>query len=144
MTLRYTLPLSDARAELAGGGKGASLARLAGAGLPVPDGIHVTTAAYRQFVSENSLQPCILEALQAVDPDQPATLEAASAQIHTLFAAGRVPTDVAAAIEPAYTDLANSVSPRLLRLLCLFDVSRQSGQNRRALSQCTEGGKSNE
>ncbi len=57
------------------GGKGASLARLVRAGLPVPDGFHVTTAAYRAFVDENNLQPRILEALQAVDTGQPATLE---------------------------------------------------------------------
>jgi phosphoenolpyruvate synthase/pyruvate phosphate dikinase len=37
------------------GGKGASLARLAAAGLPVPPGFHITTAAYRRFVNENHL-----------------------------------------------------------------------------------------
>ena len=48
----YTLPLSDPQADLATvGGKGASLAKLAQAGLPVPDGFHVTTAAYREFVA---------------------------------------------------------------------------------------------
>ena len=109
MTIEYAITLDDPRATLeVAGGKGASLARLVVAGLPVPDGFHVTTAAYRQFVDANDLQPRILEALQRVDPDQPATLEAASAQIRALFAAGRVPTDVAAAIEAAYTDLANS------------------------------------
>ena len=68
MSKQYTLALSDSQAELStAGGKGASLARLVQAGLPVPDGFHVTTAAYRAFVDENSLQPRILEALQAVD-----------------------------------------------------------------------------
>ena len=44
----FILPLSDTSAGLPQvGGKGASLARLAAAGLPVPDGFHVTTAAYR-------------------------------------------------------------------------------------------------
>ncbi|WP_344416274.1 PEP/pyruvate-binding domain-containing protein [Pseudonocardia ailaonensis] len=42
------LPLADPGADLATvGGKGASLARAARAGLPVPPGFHVTTAAYR-------------------------------------------------------------------------------------------------
>ena len=38
------------------GGKGASLARLARAGLPVPPGFLVTTDAYRAFVEVNALQ----------------------------------------------------------------------------------------
>ena len=61
----YVLPLADSRATLETvGGKGASLARLVAAGLPVPDGFHVTTAAYRRFVAENDLQPGILAALE--------------------------------------------------------------------------------
>jgi phosphoenolpyruvate synthase/pyruvate phosphate dikinase len=63
----YVLPLADERAALAvAGGKGASLARLVRAGLPVPPGFHVTTAAYRQFVAENGLHERILQALEAV------------------------------------------------------------------------------
>jgi phosphoenolpyruvate synthase/pyruvate phosphate dikinase len=63
----YVLPLADERAALAvAGGKGASLARLVRAGLPVPPGCHVTTAAYRQFVAENGLHERILQALEAV------------------------------------------------------------------------------
>ena len=37
------------------GGKGASLATLARAGLPVPDGFVVSTDAYRRFVREQAL-----------------------------------------------------------------------------------------
>ena len=36
---------------LQAGGKGANLVRLAQAGLPVPEGFILTTAAYRDFVS---------------------------------------------------------------------------------------------
>ena len=105
MSNQYTLPLSDPQAELAVvGGKGASLARLVRAGLPVPDGFHVTTAAYRQFVDENDLQARILEALQAVDANQPATLATASAQIGALFAAGRIPANVAEEIAKTYSE----------------------------------------
>ncbi|MER7366538.1 PEP/pyruvate-binding domain-containing protein, partial [Nonomuraea wenchangensis] len=50
--VKLVLPLDDPVADLAlAGGKGASLARLARAGLPVPGGFHVTTAAYRAFVA---------------------------------------------------------------------------------------------
>ena len=46
------LALDDASATLElVGGKGASLARLVAAGLPVPPGFHVTTTAYRRFVT---------------------------------------------------------------------------------------------
>jgi rifampicin phosphotransferase len=55
--LNFILPLPDACAELSlVGGKGASLARMAAASLPVPPGFHITTAAYRRFVTENELQ----------------------------------------------------------------------------------------
>src|ERR1700759_4139177 len=50
--VKIVLPLDDARAALAGGGgRGASLAGMARAGLPVPRGFHVTTQAYRAFVA---------------------------------------------------------------------------------------------
>ena len=43
-TLAFILPLADVSARLSQvGGKGASLARMAAAGLPVPAGFHVTT-----------------------------------------------------------------------------------------------------
>ena len=61
----FILQLSDTQAMLENmGGKGMSLAKLSRAGLPVPGGFHVTTETYRRFVSENGLQPRILNALQ--------------------------------------------------------------------------------
>ena len=57
------------------GGKGASLARLAAAGLPVPPGFHITTVAYRQFVAEHGLQAQILAAVAPVRADDPTTLD---------------------------------------------------------------------
>ena len=99
----FVLPLTDTQATLeVAGGKGASLARLANAGLPVPGGFHVTTAAYRQFVAANDLQPRILAALEQADAAQPATLEAASPAIRDLFAQASMPPDVAGAIARAY------------------------------------------
>jgi pyruvate,water dikinase len=103
----YALPLADPGATLETvGGKGASLARLVAAGMPVPDGFHVTTAAYRRFVAENNLQPGILAALEQVDISQPATLDAASTAIAEQFAGGQTPPDVASAIALAYAELA--------------------------------------
>jgi pyruvate,water dikinase len=56
------LDSQEATLELVGG-KGASLARMAAAGLPVPPGFHITTHAYRRFVSENRLEEAILSAV---------------------------------------------------------------------------------
>ena len=52
----FVLALDDASATLdTVGGKGASLVRMAAAGLPVPPGFHITTSAYRRFVAANEL-----------------------------------------------------------------------------------------
>ena len=65
-TLTFILPLDDVSATLEQvGGKGASLARMAAAGLPVPSGFYVTTAAYQRFVAANALQEAILAAVSA-------------------------------------------------------------------------------
>jgi len=102
----YTIQLGDARASLeVAGGKGASLARMVGAGLPVPDGFHVSTGAYREFVEENALQPRILAALEGADPDRPATLEVASQRIREMFSQGEIPAAIAGAVARAYAGL---------------------------------------
>jgi len=102
----YVLPLNASQATLdIVGGKGASLAKLANAGLPVPGGFHVTTAAYKQFVAENDLQSRILAALQDVDATQPTTLETASAHIRALFTQSPIPPTIAEVIRAAYLAL---------------------------------------
>jgi len=87
-----TLALADPRAELATvGGKGESLARLARARLPVPSGFHVTTAAYRAFVTRHDLQERILSS--------------DAAKIAALFAAHEMPQDIARDILAAYREM---------------------------------------
>jgi pyruvate,water dikinase len=109
MTQIYTLHLDDDRATLERvGGKGAALTELVRAGLPVPDGFHVTTAAYQAFAQENDLEPAIFAALEAADPDRPASLETASRTIGELFLHGRVPPTVAGAIANAYARLSGT------------------------------------
>ncbi|MFE7504875.1 PEP/pyruvate-binding domain-containing protein [Promicromonospora sp. NPDC057488] len=109
VTHSFTLPLADpAAAELATtGGKGASLARLATAGLPVPDGFHVTTDAYRAAVA-GAPQEAIVAAARDVDPDRPETHEAAAARIAEVFAALEVPRTVADAVRAGYGGLRTS------------------------------------
>ena len=105
----YILPLSNPQADLETvGGKGMSLAKLANAGLSVPDGFHITTEAYRQFVEANSLQASINTALASVDVMRPATLDAASREIGRQFAEALMPGDLANAIVSAYAALPGS------------------------------------
>ena len=102
----YVIPLSDLRAKQhTVGSKGVWLARLSVAGLPIPTGFHITTAAYRRFVIENRLQPLVEKALEGVDPHQPATLEAAAQSIHEAFIKGRIPEEVNVAVSLAYANL---------------------------------------
>src|SRR6266487_4481667 len=102
----WVLALDDPAATLEQvGGKGASLALLAAAGLPVPPGFHVTTAAYRRFVRENGLQEKILAVVSAVTADQPTSLEEASRKIGRMFAQGSMPAEFATAIRQAYVAL---------------------------------------
>ncbi|MDP9861492.1 MULTISPECIES: PEP/pyruvate-binding domain-containing protein [Streptosporangium] len=94
------LPLHDAAADLAlAGGKGASLARLARAGLPVPGGFHITTDAYRDFVSRDGLHGLIMRALADASPEQ------AAPRIAALFAGREMPPETAAEILAAYAEL---------------------------------------
>ncbi|WP_327086308.1 PEP-utilizing enzyme [Nonomuraea sp. NBC_01738] len=94
------LPLDDDGADLAtAGGKGASLARLSRAGLPVPTGFHITTEAYRQFVAPFRDE---IERTPAED-------------IGALFAAHEIPRDLAEEITKAYAALGDGDVPVAVR-----------------------------
>ncbi|HEX5500076.1 MAG TPA: PEP/pyruvate-binding domain-containing protein, partial [Thermomicrobiales bacterium] len=104
-TAPLTLPLDAPDASVAlVGGKGASLARMAAAGLPVPPGFLLTTEAYRRFVQANDLQPAI-EAASGAASDDPAGLDRASAAIASLFQGGAMPAAIDAALRRAYAAL---------------------------------------
>src|SRR5208337_1335923 len=116
MSRIYTLPLADPQATIETvGGKGASLARLSRAGLPVPDGFQITTEAYSRFVTGNGLLDQILGAISTITPDQPATLEEASGRIRKLFAQNAMPEDIAGAIRHAYAELGGDDPPVAVR-----------------------------
>ncbi|GAA2870946.1 hypothetical protein GCM10010517_31240 [Streptosporangium fragile] len=98
------LPLPDEAADLAlAGGKGASLARLARAGLPVPPGFHVTTDAYRDFVARDGLHELIMEAVSGASPEE------AAPRIAALFAGREMPPETAEEIRAAYAKLGDDV-----------------------------------
>jgi pyruvate,water dikinase len=90
-TTALVLPLADPAADLdTVGGKGASLARLAAAGLPVPDGFHLTTHAYRRFVVD--IEARIGDALREDD---------SAALIAAEFEREDMPEEITAAIRAA-------------------------------------------
>lgn len=94
------LAFDDPAADLAlVGGKGASLARLARVGLPVPGGFHVTTNAYRDFVARNGLRDRIIAAAAAE------SAEDAAREVAQLFAEHETPRPTAEAIRDAYAAL---------------------------------------
>lgn len=84
------------------GGKGVGLGGLVRAGLPVPPGFVLTTAAYADFVEANHLAAGIHE-LAAMSPQ--ASLqdyEDASKRIRALFTGGTMPAVIAAELAAAY------------------------------------------
>src|SRR5437762_10021706 len=87
------------------GGKGANLAELTRSGFPVPPGFLITTEAYRAFVAANNISERILTLARGVAPDDPVALEEAATEIRALFAAGRMPEEIAAEVDGAYQAL---------------------------------------
>ena len=100
------LPLASASAGLPlAGGKGANLARLAQAGLPVPGGFTITTQAYQVFVAASGLAERIPAVPATGSLDAPKQCEDASAHIRDLFGQRSVPADLAEQILVAYAAL---------------------------------------
>lgn len=99
----FVLPMNTSTATLATiGGKGANLSQLARAGFPVPSGFLISTAAYWAFVQDNHLQQQIV----ALARSGAATdFEDVSEAIHQLFERANIPSQVATAIQQAYTAL---------------------------------------
>jgi pyruvate,water dikinase len=83
------------------GGKGANLARLTRAGLPVPAGFVVGTSAYRRFVREHGLDVPIGQEMSRLD-DDPASVEAASQRLRQAFESAALPEWLREAVEAAY------------------------------------------
>ena len=87
------------------GGKGANLGELSHAGLPVPPGFVLTTAAYDAFVESNEIGDAIVELASVPHADDPAAFEDVAGRIHTLFSGGKVPEEMADELRAAYEEL---------------------------------------
>jgi pyruvate,water dikinase len=91
-----------ARAVDVAGGKGANLAVLTDAGIPVPPGFIITTGAYRACLREAGIEAALAAALDGVDANDRASLERASAEAQRLILDAPMPScadDVRAAYE---------------------------------------------
>ena len=99
--------LDDPRASAPArsGGKGANLARLCQAGLPVPAGFVVDVEAYRRFVDEAGIGPLVARTAREVTGDDADALADASAALVAAFEATPVPRPLAEAIAGAWRQL---------------------------------------
>src|SRR5215216_4295870 len=103
MTARYVRALRDEGLGLSElGGKGQSLARLAAAGVPVPGGFQVTTAAYQDFVAKHDLDDAIAAQLATVDESETEATATAASAIDVLFTDHAIPPGIAAEVLRAY------------------------------------------
>ena len=73
------------------GGKGANLGELTRAGLPVPDGFVVGAPAYAAFCDESGLRARLAAALDGLDVEDTAALEAAAAAAQELVMTTPIP-----------------------------------------------------
>ena len=86
--------LADATVERLVGGKARNLARLMALGVPVPDGIVLTGAAFSQFLDSNVVRDRIDAHCQQIDVADPASLQSRSATIAEIVNTGVMPREI--------------------------------------------------
>ena len=87
------------------GGKGASLVTMTAAGMPVPPGFVVTTAAFDAFLNESGIAAQIHSALQGLNTDDTAEVDRVSAKIREQLTSAPVPQGVRDATRAAHQAL---------------------------------------
>ena len=87
------------------GGKGASLGEMTQAGIPVPPGFVVLSAAFDQFLHETDLTQEIDAILKTVDHNSIHTVEDASEKIRGLVESKEIPKDIAEEINKEFEKL---------------------------------------
>ncbi|MGD9091961.1 MAG: PEP/pyruvate-binding domain-containing protein [Anaerolineales bacterium] len=87
------------------GGKALSLMKMVQAGLPIPPGFILTTAAYDIFVQAHSLRQQIIDLAHTVSGADPQLSEEASDKIKQLFLDAEFPEDLANTLVHAYAAL---------------------------------------
>ena len=87
------------------GGKGASLGELTRAGIPVPPGFVVTTAAFEAFIEAMDPDGDIRRRIEELEPDQLDATREASAEIRDRIGAVDLPVELSSTISAAYREL---------------------------------------
>ena len=87
------------------GGKGANLGELKKAGIPVPNGFIMTSAAYYYFLDQTKLQKRIAQLLKGLNPEDSKKLNAVSRQIKKLILDSKMPQIIAREIADGYKKL---------------------------------------
>lgn len=87
------------------GGKCMSLCELTEAGMPVPPGFAVTTAAFTGFIEATGLADYIAEQIATIDPADVANVDEVSARIRAEIESREIPADIRSAFGDAFTSL---------------------------------------
>lgn len=87
------------------GGKNASLGEMTRAGIRVPPGFALTTAAYRDFISQPCIGQELLRILATVEGKDVERLEEASLTIRQMMGAAPIPAEIEDAVLGAYEKL---------------------------------------
>ncbi len=105
--VRYSQPLAELRRsdEPRFGGKSASLGELLAAGIPVPGGFALSTAAFRTFIQEAGLQSLIDRRLESLEPDDLESVRSICAELTEAIRSAPVPAAVQVEIARGYSDL---------------------------------------
>ena len=100
----------DASAQLAAvaGGKGASLSRLAAAGLPVPPGFVIVAGAFQEFLDSCGALGVIQRLTKDLDVEDSGAVDRAAGAIQELIIAAPLPSPLMHHISAAYTRLVNN------------------------------------
>ena len=89
------------------GGKGGSLGELTRAGIAVPPGFVLKTAAFERFVEALEIESPVRERVESLEADDLAAMTALSAELRPRFEAAPLPPDVADEIATAHEALSH-------------------------------------
>jgi pyruvate, water dikinase len=92
------------------GGKGGSLGELTRAGIEVPPGFVLKTAAFERFIEAWERDAPVRERVESLEPGDLEAMAALSAQLRARFAATPLPADVADAIARALEKLCDGAA----------------------------------
>ncbi len=92
------------------GGKGANLGELTQAGLPVPHGFCVTSAAYQDFICHTGLDILIMNSLATIRLDNPEDIQSKSGLIQSAILSAPILPQITDEVSASYHQLLNQTS----------------------------------